>query len=143
MSRSGYCDDFDDPLILGRWRGQVASAIRGKRGQALLRDLLASLDAMPSKRLITDELETVDGEFCALGVLGKSRGMDMTNIDPEDPDRVGKEFGIAHQLAAEIVYMNDEGYYAETPEKRWERMREWVAKHIVLEPKPDAAVAVS
>ena len=41
MSRSGYCDDYgdDDPLALGRYRAQVNSAIRGKRGQALLRRL--------------------------------------------------------------------------------------------------------
>ena len=57
MSRSGYIDDLDDPLELGRWRGRVASAVRGKRGQRLLRDLLDALDAMPEKRLVADVLE--------------------------------------------------------------------------------------
>ena len=34
-----------------RYRGAVKSAIRGKRGQAFLREMLAALDAMPEKRL--------------------------------------------------------------------------------------------
>ena len=55
MSRSGYCDDLD-PLDLGRWRAQVASAIRGKRGQKLLKELLTALDSMPKKELIANEL---------------------------------------------------------------------------------------
>lgn len=54
MSRSGYTDDDDDPLATGRWRAQVRSAIRGKRGQAFLRELIAALDAMPEKALITE-----------------------------------------------------------------------------------------
>ncbi len=39
VNRSGYCDDYgdDDPLALGRYRAQVASAIRGKRGRAAAR----------------------------------------------------------------------------------------------------------
>jgi hypothetical protein len=53
MSRSGYTDDYgdDDPLALGRWRSAVNNAIRGKRGQAFLHDLAATLDAMPEKKL--------------------------------------------------------------------------------------------
>jgi hypothetical protein len=49
MSRSGYSDDLD-PLALGRWRGRVASAMRGKRGQAFLREMLAAMDAMLAAR---------------------------------------------------------------------------------------------
>ena len=47
MSRSGYSDDIDDNWAHIMWRGRVASSIRGKRGQAMLRELLAALDAMP------------------------------------------------------------------------------------------------
>ena len=37
-------------------------------------------------------------------------------------------FGIAPALAREIVWENDEaGWYDETPESRWKRMRAWVA----------------
>lgn len=139
MSRAGYNDDLD-PLDFGRWRAQVASAIRGKRGQTLLCDLLAALDAMPEKRLIAHELEQ-DGEVCALGACGKYRGIPMADLDPDEPDDIAAAFNIAEQLAREVVFENDEGgvgkyvdgkYQPETPEKRWERMRAWVVKHVRL-----------
>lgn len=134
MSRSGYVDDCDNWQLI-KWRGQVASAIRGKRGQQLLRDTLAALDAMPEKRLVASELETAEGEVCTLGAVGRMRGLDLSAIDPEDSELVAQEFGIAEQLAREIVYENDERVpYGETPEQRWTRMREWVVKHI-KEPK--------
>ena len=133
MSRSGYCDDLDDDLAFGRWRGQVASAIRGKRGQKALRDLIAALDAMPYKVLITEELQDVEGDVCALGALGNARGINMTDLDPDEPDDVAAAFDIATQLAKEIVYENDEGgrYWTETPEQRYKRMRQWVESHIL------------
>ena len=142
MSRSGYIDDFDENWSLIRWRGQVASATRGKRGQKLFVDMLAALDAMPEKALVVGELETPEGDVCALGALGKVRGIDMAKIDPEDPPQVAAAFDIAEQLAQEIVYMNDEYYDFEyignmrvdiTPEKRWQKMRDWVAKQIKAE----------
>ena len=167
MSRAGYCDDLDDPLEHGRWRAQVRSATRGKRGQKLLRDLLAALDAMPEKRLVTDTLEISaeadekhaqswvklfndpsaadryrehhvktrhseyrNGDVCALGALGRVRGLDMSGLDPDEPEGVAAAFDIASPLAREIVYLNDECGYRETPEQRWERMRAWVASQI-------------
>lgn len=134
MSRSGYTTDFDDPWDLIKWRGQVASAIRGKRGQRLLTELLAALDAMSDKRLIAEELETADGEMCALGVVGKARGLDMQKIDPEDSDQVAEAFDIARQLAAEIAFENDEQCGpSEDPAKRFDRMRQWVAAHIITQ----------
>lgn len=129
MSRSGYHDDIE-PLALGRWRAQVASATKGKRGQKLLADLLKALDAMSEKKLIANELITGNGEFCTLGVLGNARGLDMTGIDPEESEAVASIFDIAEQLAREIVYMNDEAGWHETPEERYIRMRNWVAKQI-------------
>ena len=126
MSRSGYTEDVDTWQLI-KWRGQVASAIRGKRGQRLLYELLAALDAMPAKRLIRDELIDAEGEMCALGALAKSRGIDTQSLDPEDYEAVANTFDIAHQLAQEIVYMNDEFTSLETPEQRWKRMRQWVS----------------
>lgn len=61
MSRSGYVDDMCDQWALIRYRGAVSSAIRGKRGQAFLREMLAALDAMPEKRLISGVL-VFDGQ---------------------------------------------------------------------------------
>jgi hypothetical protein len=128
MSRSGYSEDFD-PWPLIQWRGQVASAIRGKRGQAFLRELLEALDAMPVKRLIADDFQR-DGEFCALGCIGARRGVDLGSLDPEDHDRLAEVFGIARQLVAEIEYLNDESFYMESPELRWRRMRGWAAENL-------------
>ncbi|KVE37352.1 hypothetical protein [Burkholderia sp. TSV86] len=130
MSRSGYSDDCDGWDLI-RWRGAVASAIKGARGQAFLRELADALDAMPEKRLIANELQTADGEFCTIGVLGHARGIDMSKLDPDDRDSVSAAFGIAPALAAEIVFENDEAcWYDETPEARWHRMRNWVKSNL-------------
>lgn len=145
MSRSGYTDDCDgDNWQHICWRGMVASATRGRRGQAFFKDMLAALDAMPVKRLVANELESPDivpcshwGMFetrsvCAIGAVGQARGIDMKKIDPEDYGRVSSVFNIAEPLAQEIVYINDEwGGYRETPEDRFIRMRKWVAAQIV------------
>lgn len=145
MSRAGYSDDIDQWQLI-KWRGQVASAIRGKRGQSLLKALRDALDAMPEKALIAGELVTEEGDCCALGCLAKARGMNVSEVDPEDGEQVGKVFGIARQLACEIVYENDDGgigeheyvdgkwrYTPETPEQRWDRMRKWVDRQIKTE----------
>jgi hypothetical protein len=131
MSRSGYSDDCDGWDLI-RWRGAVASAIRGARGQQLLSELADAMDAMPEKRLISYALVR-DGEFCALGVVGAKRGLPIEQLDPEEPDAVAKAFDIAEALAKEIAFMNDEASWLpkETPEARWTRMRKWVADQIV------------
>ena len=130
MSRSGYSDDLDQWRLI-MYRGQVASAIRGARGQAFLRELLAALDAMPEKKLIAHEWVTPNGEVCALGCLAVAKGIDASTVDAEEPDEVASAFNIASQLAAEVAFQNDEGaYYMETPDHRWMRMREWVASQI-------------
>ena len=137
MSRSGYIEyDGDNHLALGRWRGAVASSIRGKRGQKLLRDLRDALDDMPDKRLAADSFLSADGDFCTLGVLGNRRGIDMSDLEPDedgdcDADKIGQVFDIASPLAQEIMWMNDEYFCREeSPERRWVRMRAWVDKNI-------------
>lgn len=139
MSRAGYCEDGDyDQWAHIRWRGAVASSIKGKRGQAFLRELLAALDAMPEKRLIAGELEHADN-VCTIGSLGKARGVDMTQLDPDDPGPIADAFGIAEPLVREIEFLNDEGsWHTETPEARWKRMRAWVDASI-MKPKGDPA----
>lgn len=146
MSRSGYTDDCEG-RDLAMWRGQVASAIRGKRGQTLLRELLEALEAMPIKCLIAHKLKRdapafIPPEFavpnvCAIGSLGIRRGVDLEAMDPEDYDTIADTFGVAHQLIQEIEFMNDEvGSWKETPEHRWQRMRNWVSEN--LQPAPPA-----
>lgn len=129
MSRSGYTEDCEDNWSLIMWRGRVASSIKGKRGQAFLRELLDALDAMPEKRLIANHLR-VEGAVCTLGAIGAQRGVELESIDPYDHDRLAGVFNIASPLVQEIEWMNDEFDWNATPEKRWQNMRAWVAQQI-------------
>jgi hypothetical protein len=132
MSRSGYSEDGDlEQWSLICWRGAVNSAIKGARGQAFLREMLAALDALPEKKLIAGEL-AAHGEVCAIGSVGQRRGLDMSKLDPEDRDSVAGAFGIAPAMAAEIVFENDNDFSwrTETPEARFARMRAWVVAQI-------------
>jgi hypothetical protein len=132
MSRSGYVEyECDEQRRYAQWRAAVSSATRGKRGQAFFKELLKALDEMPVKELIAEKLEC-NGQFCALGTVGKSRGLDMSGIAVDDQCAVAQKFDIAHSLACEIMYMNDEQVSpeSETDSQRWERVRKWVADQI-------------
>lgn len=125
MTRSGYHDDHEDHWSLIRWRGAVKSSLKGKRGQAFLRELVEALDALPVKELVPDSLQNECG-VCALGAVGVHRGMAMDALDPENMEAVCGAFGIADAMAREIVWLNDEaGYYGQTPAARWLRVRQW------------------
>lgn len=128
MSRSGYSDECE---FVELWRGAVQRATDGKRGQQFFRELLAALDAMPVKELIAHQLEE-DGAVCAIGSLGRARGVDLAKLDPTEPHDVADAFNIAPALAQEVVWMNDEYYNCdrETPAQRWTRMRAWVGEQI-------------
>lgn len=146
MNRSGYTSDIGDHLEYGRWRGQVASSIKSKRGQAFLKELASAMDAMPEKVLIKNNLVDDSGNCCTIGVICKKRNIDTKEVDCSDPESVGGIVGISKQMAAEIEYWNDEvgedlvntgtesnpswKWVDETPQERWKRMREWVEKHI-------------
>ena len=135
MSRSGYSDDLESSE-LAMWRGVISSATRGKRGQRFFRDLVAALDAMPVKRLVANELQTTDGEVCALGSLARVRGVDLEPDDTYDHAKLGDTFDIASQLAQEVMFENDEAgpYGGEIPERRWERVRKWASQQIKVTP---------
>ena len=143
MSRSGYSDDCEN---LGLWRGAVAKAINGKRGQAFLKEALAALDAMPVKELVSNELEA-EGQFCTLGVVGRARKLDLSKIDTYDYGQLSGTFNIAQCLAQEIMYINDESVgefewvYSEfgphtrqrinnASKKRWQAVRDWLEANI-------------
>jgi hypothetical protein len=135
MSRSGYSDDCDGWELIC-WRGAVASSIRGKRGQAFLREMLAALDALPKKELIAHDLVR-DGEVCAIGSVVVARGVDVSDLAQSDEefvsDQLAKRLGIARALAKEIMSINDEDmcYWRETtPERRYEIVRKWVVDQI-------------
>jgi len=140
MSRHGYVEfDGDDPLAEGRWRGAMLSALRGKRGQAFLRELLEAINAIPDKLLVANKF-TRGGEVCALGSVAVRRGIDLTEFEPGegedswdddvDHDALAAKFGIASCMAREIMYENDEGGWRETPQERWKRVRDWVIRNI-------------
>ncbi len=136
MSRSGYSEDYGDVHLLNLYRATVDRATQGKRGQRFFRELVAALDAMPEKRLIAHDLENEEG-VCALGALGKQKGVKFPQLDPEDEygdngHRLAPVFDIASQLANEVMYMNDERNESASPEERWQRMRIWAARQIVL-----------
>jgi hypothetical protein len=118
------------------YRGMIERTIRGKRSQAFLHEMAAAMDAMPEKRLIADELISKTGEVCAIGTVCKARGLDVNGVDLEDRESVGRLVGISGSLAAEIEYENDEGSHSrsETPEKRWTRVRSWVASCLLPAP---------
>ena len=132
MSRHGYSDDFDDLWGMIRYRGAVASAIRGRRGQAFLHELRAALDALPAKRLCESAFES-GADCCALGAVARSRGIPMPQADYDDhgiASEVAPVFGIANALAAEIMYVNDDAWcYVGggcTPEQRWRYVSAWL-----------------
>lgn len=152
MSRHGYSEGDDcDPDAQWdyiRHRGAVTSAFRGKKGQAFFREMLAALDAMPDKRLIAGSLIDKDGCACALGVVAKARGLDISGFVPAeewedgyDPhahegDGFGWLLGIANAMGCEIMYFNDEGPFDETPEARWSRMRRWTERQLIERETP-------
>lgn len=138
MSRSGYNDDGEGSNLA---LGALASAIRGKRGQALLRDFVAALDAMPEKRLGHGALKDADGCRCSLGVVADARGLDMGDVAFEEWDgspSIGHKvfaarFDVSEYLTREVMFWNDEGgpwNSVETPEQRWTRMRQWAVANL-------------
>jgi hypothetical protein len=144
MSRSGYHDDLDHWALI-RWRGAVASAIRGKRGQAILKELEAALVALPEKKLCKNDFADPESEtVCALGAValkrkieqGKDRTSAFKEIAQEFPEgceaeEVAGDFDIADALAKEITYINDEwGPWGCTPEQRYEEVLKWVREQI-------------
>lgn len=131
MGRSGYNEDCGGWSLI-RWRGAVASAIRGARGQAFLMEMLKALDALPEKRLIASALVTAEGECCAMGSVALLRQLETKSVDAYDREAVADLMGIAEALAAEIAFVNDNdfAYNEETPEQRFARVRSWVADSI-------------
>jgi hypothetical protein len=139
MSRHGYNEDCDSEWAAICWRGAVTSATRGKRGQAFLKEMLAALDALPEKKLVSEELVTEKGAVCAIGSVMVKRGIDVSNIDPEDPERIAHVMGIAPALVQEIEYINDEAWSWNyelqrreemTDEKRFDLVRRWIIDQI-------------
>jgi len=136
MTRSGYSDDCE---YLELYRGAVRSALRGKRGQAFLREMITAMDAMPVKELAHGTLIPAPDrpeKCCAMGAVIRSRDeIDRAvnaKIDPGEPHEVARFLGIADSMAAEIASINDDGGPpGETPSERWARVRRWAERQLV------------
>jgi hypothetical protein len=142
MGRSGYVDgDVEETWDWIRWRGSVASAIRGKRGQAFLKELVKTLDAMPEKRLIKDALKDECGEVCAVGAVMEARKLPF-DVDVNDYDSIASIIEVNAKLIQELECENDQavryitlpwtGTYScngshvdDSPEARWAQVRAW------------------
>lgn len=146
MNRSGYSDETENNWDWICWRGAVASALRGKRGQSFLGELLSVLDDMPEKRLIAKELQNADGEVCAVASIMKARGI-STNVPVDDYDAIADLVGVNAKVVQELEYINDTvdraialpwtGYcgatgwhYDKSPETRWKLVRDWVESQL-------------
>ena len=150
MDRAGYTEDIDDEdgvLRLGRWRGRVASATRGKRGQRFLKLALMALDQMQDKRLAANTFGVGDdGCMCLMSSIATetgrasvlSRVVEAGQVDEygycDDPEYahglLSDAFDIASPLSQELVYLNDSGVCRETPSQRWARMRRTISEMI-------------
>ena len=118
----------------------LEAAISGKRGQVLLRDLLAALDAMPEKLLIASDFVWPDGKCCALGALGLARGMNSEDLNALGNNLVktAREFAAPPSLIVAIWRENDAGPCVgrrtyQFQNSRWIYMRAWVASKITAD----------
>jgi hypothetical protein len=135
--RIGYSEDEDFPGQFALYQANCRRSIKGKEGQAVLRELEQALLALPAKRLIADELRNAEGEVRAVGALAKYRGVEKTEADPEDMEEVGVELGMPRLVAWKVVCLNDielggygYGLVSVTPEERYVKVLEWVRRQI-------------
>lgn len=136
MTRSGYVDDFgsDGWWDLIRYRGAVASAIRGKRGQAFLKRLVEVLEGMEVKELHDDVFARPDGPCCAMGAVAVANGVAPEEFQycENDTEYAAQTLNIAPALAKEIAFENDEdfNYKRRTPAQRYQYMLAWAKNRI-------------
>jgi hypothetical protein len=141
MSRYYEWDGDWEPWMEGQAAGALRSAIRGRRGQQLLRDLIAGLDALPVPELAAGSLEDPEtGCVCALGAVRLHRGADTVPLwfDPADPDvdwrNLAKPFDISETLAHAVISANeyvDSNNDEYSRRNRWKSVRAWAVNHLL------------
>ena len=156
MSRISYSDEEDFNGQFALWQANCARSLRGRAGQRELRALEAALLALPSKRLTAGEVESENGDVCALGAYGKHKGLDLSQFENDyDSDEIGIAGGMPRLVAWKVVELNDilldtvwERHYGPlrrgeasyqggvafvrdmTPEERYERVLAWVREQL-------------
>jgi hypothetical protein len=142
--RIQLAEEEDFPGQSELWAANVERSLKGKKGQAALRELEAALLALPEKRLIADHLEA-NGEVCALGALGRYKQTPLP-AEPKHSDEYGEwqedyeieelmvnfgqSLGVPRLVAVEIVCRNDDKWLHNTPETRYQRMLSWTRKQL-------------
>ena len=139
MSRLYFDDDWDYNLE-GLQQGWLRSAIRGKRGQQFLRELVTALDALPAPELSCGALEDAQtGCCCAFGAVRRLRGAENVKLwfHPEEedlsPDNLAEPFGVSNTLAWAVVQANEEMAESNTKQarrRRWADVRAWAVSHL-------------
>lgn len=129
-SRVNYSDEEDYPGQSGLFQANCDRSLRGKKGQAELRELKAALLALPEKYLLGNLLYDDAGGVCAIGAYGKYKGVNLATFDPEegDHDEVGIAGGMPRLVAWKVVEMNDIELETAKPEQRYRRMLAWIER---------------
>jgi len=115
--RIEYSEDEDYPGQFALWQGNCQRSLKGKAGQAALRELEAALLALPDKRLIAHKMIDHEGDVCAIGALAKHKGRDLLSepnvyedgeFDGDgEMEEIGMELGMPRLVAWKVVELND------------------------------------
>ena len=106
------------------WQANCRRSLKGRRGQAALRELIAALNSLPEKRLIHGSL-CKDGDVCAVGAIalqrrvhaGEERAAVLSDLEANSTDEWGESeetdeyaagaLGLPRLVAWKIVEQND------------------------------------
>lgn len=140
------------------WQHNLWAALKGKRGQAALREVRDALLALPDKRLIAgaacevkwdDNDRPEKAEFCLIGAYAFHKRVkggeapekvieELAAIESEwETQDAGRKVGLVGTLAWELAYRNDEEYAGLTPEQRYAETLTWVESQIQSPPSPE------
>lgn len=128
--RIGYSDEEGFAGQFELWQANCRRSLAGKKGQQSLRELEVALLALPTKRLIENELDN-GADCCAIGALVRHKGVTPSMPFPdENMEDVGVECGMPPLVAWKVVELNDMqlgGYWqrAVSPEERYVRVLQW------------------
>jgi hypothetical protein len=143
MTRLHYYDDdyWSDPPQEGLAAGALCSAIRGKRGQRFIRDLVQALDALPLPELAAGALEDEEtGCCCAFGAVRRFRGAHAVPLwfhpmeEDMTPGNLAEPFNVSKTLAWAVVQANEDGMTGNnqsTRRFRWKRVRDWAVRQLI------------
>ncbi len=147
MSRFDGDDGDGEGMPPQLWMQAVRNALKGKRGQAILRELKEALLSLPRPHLISGVV-AFEGEVCPLGALARRRieageaikvyGRTLRTAEDLESMRfdlgdemgaveLGEAMGLKRAMAWGLAYENDEGGpWKETDAGRYQRILGWI-----------------